>query len=106
MGERRGRVIKGMGTRMKDPWTEPEGLRLEGRRWGWLEQGKVVVGKWRQLYLNNNKTKCTKRNKGKEINLSYYTKNFFDIQYFQLLRYIYFFRKSNLHPSFWLYNYK
>ena len=23
--------------------------------WGWVGQGRVVEGKWRQLYLNNNK---------------------------------------------------
>ena len=40
---------------MKDPWTKPKEGRIKGRRWGWLRWGKVVVGKWRQLYSNNNK---------------------------------------------------
>ena len=33
------------GTCIKDPWTKPKGSRTEGRRWAWLGQGKVVVGK-------------------------------------------------------------
>ena len=37
---------------MKDPWTKPKGNRTVGGRWGC---GKVVAGKWRQLYFNNNK---------------------------------------------------
>ena len=40
---------------IKDPWTKTKGDRIEGGRWGWEERGKVVVGKWRQLCLNNNK---------------------------------------------------
>ena len=31
-----------------------QGGRNEGERWGWVGRGKVVVAKWRQLYLNNN----------------------------------------------------
>ena len=31
---------------------KPKGGRFEGGRWGWRG---VVRGKWRQLYLNNNK---------------------------------------------------
>ena len=27
---------------------------IKGGRWGWVGQRKVMVGKWRQLYLNNN----------------------------------------------------
>ena len=30
---------------------------MEGGRWGWVGQGGVVGGNWRQLYLNNNKKK-------------------------------------------------
>ena len=37
------------------------GSGIEGGRWVWAGQGKVVVGKWRQLYLNINK-------KGKKYN--------------------------------------
>ena len=38
---------------MKDPWTKPKAGRIEGGMGvGWR---KVVAGKWRQLYLNNNK---------------------------------------------------
>ena len=34
----------------------------EGEWWAWVGQGKVVVGKWRQLYSNiNKKSKKTKR---------------------------------------------
>ena len=42
------------GTWVKDPWTKPKGGRIEGGRCGWVEQGKVVARKWRQLYLKNN----------------------------------------------------
>ena len=42
-----------------------------GGGWGWVGQGKVVVGKWRQLYWNNNKEnikkKCKKRNSNEKI---------------------------------------
>ena len=41
-------------TCMKDPWTKPKGRGIDGKGWG-----KVVVVKWRQLYLNNHK-KCKK----------------------------------------------
>ena len=44
-------------TCIKDPWTKPKGGRIEGGRWGWVGWEKVVAGKWRQLYLNNNKKK-------------------------------------------------
>ena len=30
-----------------------------GIGWEWVEQGKVVAGKWRQLYLNNKKKRQT-----------------------------------------------
>ena len=57
-----GKKRKGhQGTCIKDPdpWTKPKGDRIEGGRWGWVGRGKVVVGKWRQLYLNNNKSNCS-----------------------------------------------
>ena len=47
---------------MRDPWTEPRGDGIEGGRWVWIGRGKVVVGKWRQLYSNINK-------KRKKINI-------------------------------------
>ena len=47
---------------MKDPSTEPKRGRIEGRRRGWVRQGKVVVGKWRELYLNIIK-EITKKNR-------------------------------------------
>ena len=43
------------GTTIKDTWTKPRGMESgEGGRddWGW---GQVEGGKYRQLYLNNNK---------------------------------------------------
>ena len=51
------------GTYLKDPWTKPKWGRMEDGRWGWVEQGKVAVGKWRQLYLNNNKKMIKKKRK-------------------------------------------
>ena len=54
--------MKGLqGTCIKDPWTKSMGGRIEGRRWGWVGGwGKVVVGKWKQLHLNNNKKEMEK----------------------------------------------
>ena len=43
------------GTYITDTWTKPKQGRIKGRKWGWLGRGGVVEGKWRQLYLNNNK---------------------------------------------------
>ena len=40
---------------IKDTWTEPKGSRIEGGGWRWLGLGSVRAGKWRQLYLSNNK---------------------------------------------------
>ena len=44
------------------PWTKPKEGRIEGGSWQWVGQGKVVVGKWRQLYwnINNKKIKIKK----------------------------------------------
>ena len=39
----------------KEPMDKPKGVRIEGGRWGSVGQGRAVGGKWRQLYLNNNK---------------------------------------------------
>ena len=48
-GDNRGQKGKGcQGTWIKDPWTNQSG---EGLRVG----GGVSGGKWKQLYLNNNK---------------------------------------------------
>ena len=54
-GGKKGKGCQGMC--IKDTWAKPKGGRTEGGRWGWVGQGKVVAGKWRQLYLNNNKKK-------------------------------------------------
>ena len=53
-GDNGGKKGKGhLGTSIKDPQTKPMGGRIEGRKWRvW---GEMVMGKWRQLYLNNNK---------------------------------------------------
>ena len=32
-----------------------KGGKIEDKKRGWVGRGKVVVGKWTQLYLNNNK---------------------------------------------------
>ena len=45
---------------MRDTWTEPRRGGIEGGRWVWVGWGKVVVGKWRQLYPNINKKKKKK----------------------------------------------
>ena len=40
-----------------------KGGKIQGGSWGWVGQGGVVVGKWRQLYLNNkNKKEKKKKN--------------------------------------------
>ena len=51
MGERREGSLRNM---CKEPMDKPKGVRIEGGRWGSVGQGKVVVGKWRQLFLNIN----------------------------------------------------
>ena len=43
------------GTYIKDTWTKPKRGRIKGGKWGWLGSGGVVGGKWRQLFLNNDK---------------------------------------------------
>ena len=52
-GEKKGQGFSG--TSIKDPWTKPK----EGKDRGWevwmAGVGGVVRGKWRPLYLNNNK---------------------------------------------------
>ena len=42
-GEKKGKGCQE--TCIKDPWTKPNGGRIEGGRWGWVGQGKVVAGK-------------------------------------------------------------
>ena len=37
------------------PMDKAKGGRIESGWWVWMEWVKVVVGKWRQLYLNINK---------------------------------------------------
>ena len=44
-----------------------EGGGIRGGRWGWQGWRGVVEGKWRQLYLNNNKIKVKKKSKKKYI---------------------------------------
>ena len=51
------------GTCINDSWTKPKGGRTEGGRGGRVGQGKVVAGKWRLLYLNNNKKKFSIKKK-------------------------------------------
>ena len=49
------------GTTLKDTWTKPRGVEsgeVGGDDWG---RGRVLGGKCRQLYLNNNKIKIKKR---------------------------------------------
>ena len=43
------------GTHIKDTRIKPNGGKVESRRWRYVVQGGVVEGKWRQLYLKNNK---------------------------------------------------
>ena len=38
----------------KGPMDKANQGRIKGGRWGWVGWGKVVVGKWRQLYQNIN----------------------------------------------------
>ena len=55
-GDNGGKGGEGLsGTCIKDTWATPKGGTIEGGRWGCLGLGGVVGGKWRQLYLNNNK---------------------------------------------------
>ena len=42
---------------IKDTGTNQKGDRIEGGRQGLMGRGRLVGGKWRQLYLNNNKKK-------------------------------------------------
>ena len=46
---------------MRDPRTEPREGGIEGGRWACVEQGKVVVEKWRQPYSNINLKKVKKQ---------------------------------------------
>ena len=42
-------------TCIKDTWKKPKRCRIEGGNSGLVGWGKVIAGKWRQLYLSNNK---------------------------------------------------
>ena len=46
----------------KGPIDEPKGRRIEGGRWGEMGHRRAVGGKWRQLYLSNNKKNDKKKN--------------------------------------------
>ena len=72
-GDNGGKRRKGhQGIFIKDTGTMPKGCRIKGRKWGWLLWGRVVGGKWKQLYLNNNF-----KNVKKKINLKkYFTSKF------------------------------
>ena len=53
-GDNGGKGRRISGTSIKDTWTKPKRDRIKvgsGDGWG----GGVVEGRWRQLYLNNNK---------------------------------------------------
>ena len=63
-GERDHREKKGkgrQGTGRKDTWTKPKGGRLRVGGGGEWEAGNMVIGKWRQQYLNNNKKRKIKK---------------------------------------------
>ena len=44
----------------KGPTDKAKGSSIEGGRSEWVEGGKVVAVKWRQLYLNNNNNRKKK----------------------------------------------
>ena len=54
-GGKRGKNCQG--TCIKNPWTKPKGVRIEGGRWGWVGR------KWRHLYLNNSKKNSQRKKK-------------------------------------------
>ena len=55
-GDNGGKSRKGhQGTCIKDTWTKPKVGRIKGGRWGSLGWMGVMGGKWRKLYLNDNK---------------------------------------------------
>ena len=52
----RGQRERKSGACIKDTWTKPKAGRIiEGGGGGWRGLGGLVGGKWRQLYLDNNK---------------------------------------------------
>ena len=51
-GGKRERVFRNM---YKGHMDKIKGGRIQGGKWGWLGWEGVVGGKWRQVYLNNNK---------------------------------------------------
>ena len=60
-GKKRGESHQG--TSIKDPWAKPNEGRIEGGRWEWLRWQGVVGGKWKELYLKNNKKKRENKKK-------------------------------------------
>ena len=53
-GGKKGKVRQGTCIKAK---TKKRRGRIEGGRWGWVGQRRVLAGKCRQLYLNNNNKK-------------------------------------------------
>ena len=82
------------GTCIKEPWTKPKGGRIEGGRWRWVGWGEAVVGKWRQLYLNDNKKR--KRENINEIKLFNFKSFKFPPLFFFIITYLFYFNKSPL----------
>ena len=58
MGGERGRVFRNTYKRHMD---KTKGGLDQGREGGWMGLGEMVEGKWRQLYLNNNKKYLKKK---------------------------------------------
>ena len=65
VGDNRRKKGKGhKGTCIRDTWTKPKGVRIEGGRQGMDGVGSGG-GKWRQLYLNKNFKNSINKKKGK-----------------------------------------
>ena len=51
-GDNRGKKEKGcQETSIKDTWTKPKRGRIEGGRWGWMGQGRLMGGKMETTVL-------------------------------------------------------
>lgn len=59
-------------TQRTDTWTKPKGAMIEDGRWGCMGSRGVEGGKWRQVYLNNNKNNI-KKNKDKKDSIWFIT---------------------------------
>ena len=71
-GGRRLQEKKGrQGTCIKDTWPKPKGGRIEGGRCGCLGFRGSGGGKWRQLYLNNNKKRKNKTSNVSDVNFKH-----------------------------------